>query len=250
MQHAGSSRSVSEIPESSFLSGAKGKSLVICGFPGIGKSYYHQTAQREFTTSDADVSSYSRTTIGRTKVPNPDFPLNYIEHIRNNAGVVDLIFVSTNWHVRSAMEANKIPYVLVFPEPAAEAEYLSLYESRGSRPDFIKMMRQTFKGSVENCRIDRTLNLKVQLPVGKFLGDWIAESTSVIRSQIPRTSNSCLKTNQSVVKPDNWIFVSSSAVSDCVVTTYVDPTTNEARILIHRSQTKQILHDQTICLDA
>lgn len=45
-----------------------------------------------------------------TKERNPEFPKNYIEHIKSNIGKVDVIFVSSHKVVREALECYHYVY--------------------------------------------------------------------------------------------------------------------------------------------
>ena len=67
---------------------------IIAAFPGTGKSYYHK--ENPETTLDSDSSRFSwvKDSEGNnTKERNPDFPENYISHIKENIGKYEFIFV-------------------------------------------------------------------------------------------------------------------------------------------------------------
>ena len=52
---------------------------LISGFPGIGKTYYKQKS--ELNVLDSDSSKFSWI---EKDVRHPDFPQNYIDHIKKN----------------------------------------------------------------------------------------------------------------------------------------------------------------------
>ena len=112
------------------------KAVVISGFPGIGKSY---TAMNEdsFKILDSDSSNFSWIKIG---VRNPDFPNNYIEHIKLNMYKADIIFVSSHEEVRNALIKNGIDFTLVYPHKSLKNIYLARYEQRGSSKEFIEFI--------------------------------------------------------------------------------------------------------------
>ena len=62
---------------------------VISAFPGTGKSYFHQNSNLDIL--DSDSSKYSWISEG---VRNPDFPDNYMAHIKGKIGSADIILVS------------------------------------------------------------------------------------------------------------------------------------------------------------
>lgn len=49
-------------------------------------------------------------------VPDPDFPNNYFQYIKDNIGKVDVIFVSYELVVREGMEKAGIDFITVYPK--------------------------------------------------------------------------------------------------------------------------------------
>lgn len=60
----------------------------------------------------------------KNKVRNPNFPNNYIEHIKENIGKCDCIFVSSHSSVREALDKEGIDYTIVYPESSCKAEWI------------------------------------------------------------------------------------------------------------------------------
>lgn len=58
------------------------------------------------------------------KVRNPDFPNNYIKHIKENIGKCDCIFVSSHASVREALEKEGIDFTIVYPHSSCKAEWV------------------------------------------------------------------------------------------------------------------------------
>lgn len=58
------------------------------------------------------------------KVPDPEFPHNYIKHIKENIGKVDVIFVSTHESVRKALEDANIDFTIVYPADICREEWV------------------------------------------------------------------------------------------------------------------------------
>jgi hypothetical protein len=61
---------------------------------------------------------------GEIKARNPDFPNNYINHIKDNIGKYDCIFVSSHASVREALDAEGIDFTIVYPESNCKAEWV------------------------------------------------------------------------------------------------------------------------------
>jgi hypothetical protein len=81
-------------------------------------------------------------------VRSPDFPGNYIQHVKDKIGQVDIIFVSSHKAVRDALVAAGIKFTLVYPEMDLREEYLERYRRRGSSGDFVTMIGSNWAGFI------------------------------------------------------------------------------------------------------
>lgn len=70
----------------------------------------------------------------------PDFPANYIAHIRANLDKVDIILVSSHAEVRRALLEAGIKFALVYPLYDLKEEYRARYAQCGSSPEFIRVI--------------------------------------------------------------------------------------------------------------
>jgi hypothetical protein len=115
--------------------------LIISAFPGCGKSFAYEALKEKIVILDSDSSDYSWTEKS-SGVRHPDFPANYIKHIKDNIGASDIIMVSSHAEVRTALKEAGLSYLLVFPEPseATKALWLSRFKLRGSTEVFINLI--------------------------------------------------------------------------------------------------------------
>ena len=144
------------------------KTIVISGFPGIGKSYLFKENKGRIVL-DSDSSQFSWIAKG---VRNPNFPKNYITHIENNLGKADIILVSSHKIVRDALKDNGIPYYLVYPNRELKDAYLKRYKERGNENSFIEMMDTNWDVFLNEIEAE-TFPKKIQLEEGQFLKDKI-----------------------------------------------------------------------------
>lgn len=147
------------------------KSIIIFGFPGVGKSYaYDHQEELQATIQDSDSSHFHWLYQGEgfdnpvldedgKKVVHPAWPANYAEYIsltgREQKDVPDFILVSTHKEVMEAILALEFPetWILV-PARDDKEKYLELYKQRGSSPEFIQNMDKNwdaFIDSVHSC---------------------------------------------------------------------------------------------------
>lgn len=139
---------------------------IISAFPGTGKT----TALAMFpqlSIKDSDSSLFSWSSPG---VRHPDFPNNYIEHIKSLIGEVDFILVSSHKQVRDALTEAGIDYFLVYPDKASREEYLQRYTDRGNDKKFIDMMDVNFEKFVDECKAQQDC-AHVQLKPGMYLSE-------------------------------------------------------------------------------
>lgn len=131
---------------------------IISAFPACGKTYAFEKLNKEgYTVLDSDSSQFSWKQVideeyefknrGRKgykekyiKVRNPDFPKNYIQHIKENIGKVDYIFVSSHKEVRDALIDNDIYFTLVYPGRKMKAEWIGRCFLRGSGERFCQLI--------------------------------------------------------------------------------------------------------------
>lgn len=127
------------------------KTVVISAYPCCGKSYAYEHYKDKYSMLDSDSSKFSWKTEKvalpdmqdgckweERKVRNPEFPDNYIAHIKENIGKVDIIFVSSHIQVRKALEEARIRYCTVYPKENMLNEWVGRMYRRGSDEKFIK----------------------------------------------------------------------------------------------------------------
>lgn len=127
------------------------KTYVISAFPGCGKTYFYNNNQNDYTSIDSDSSEFSwiKDIDGNnTKERNPEFPTNYINHIKENIGKVDIIFVSSHKSVRNALDENGIKYIIVYPDVELKNEWIRRFRERGSVEPFIEFISSNWENFI------------------------------------------------------------------------------------------------------
>lgn len=121
---------------------------IISAFPACGKTYAFEKLNKEgYTILDSDSSQFSwrydYNPVESDRVEryrNPDFPQNYIQHIKENIGKVDYIFVSSHKEVRDDLIENGIYFTLVYPGRKMKAEWVGRCFLRGSGEKFCQLI--------------------------------------------------------------------------------------------------------------
>ena len=115
---------------------------VICGFPGIGKTYF-KNHMSKLEVHDSDSSQFHWL---ENKEPHPEWPNNYIDHIKSLDGIV---LCSTHENVLDALDEAGIEYFLVFPMEKAKATYLNRFRNRGSSTQFMERLNENWESWIK-----------------------------------------------------------------------------------------------------
>lgn len=143
--------------------------VIIAGFPGIGKSHLFKEKMKDKIILDSDSSMFSKLEDGEH---NPDFPLNYIKHIKENIGVADIILVSTHEQVRRLLEKEYILYNIVYPSIELKEEYIDRYKNRNNTEEFISILDKMWDNWIRDIECEKFPYL-YKLNQGEYLGDVI-----------------------------------------------------------------------------
>lgn len=111
------------------------KTKIYSVFPACGKTwlYKHQedyglkildSDSSQFNWLYTDKDEWGEPLDGYRRVRNPDFPANYIKHIKENINKADVIFVSSHASVREALDKEGIDFTIVYPEQSCKAEWV------------------------------------------------------------------------------------------------------------------------------
>lgn len=139
---------------------------IIAGFPATGKTYFFNNSK---SAMDSDSSNFSWLSKG---VRNPDFPSNYINHIKENIDKCDVILVSTHRDVYSALIDAELYFTIVYPSKTAINEYIQRYKNRGSPEAFINLIVANWDNWISDIQSIKSkyCNL-IELPSGKYISD-------------------------------------------------------------------------------
>ena len=99
---------------------------LVAAFPATGKSYY---AERHDNVADSDSSAFSWIGLGKR---HPDWPHNYLRHIKDELLDGRTVLVSTHAEVRHLLEDEELPFTLVYPQRHLRDEYVRRMVDRGS----------------------------------------------------------------------------------------------------------------------
>lgn len=142
--------------------------LIICGFPGVGKTACEKYAR----VLDAESSAYSRIIdpVEMTCRKNDAFPTNYIDMVETEAksDKWDIILLSSHKAVRDELKRRGIKFVAVCPKVECLSIYLARYLKRGSSYEFMLDMIQNWYEYIHDMTHE---DVVIQLEGGQYLSD-------------------------------------------------------------------------------
>lgn len=172
------------------------KTKIFSVFPACGKTWLceHQK-QYDLKILDSDSSQFSwiveetedpyyavidngemKPVVNKTKTRNPDFPANYIKHIKENMGQYDYIFVSSHASVREALEAEGIDFTIVYPSMSCFAEWIGrcfIRDKRGESGCNPDVLYDNWYQWLRECEVTGCNHEEIVLWSGQHLSDYI-----------------------------------------------------------------------------
>lgn len=161
------------------------ETLVVSAFPACGKSYTYEKYGNRKVILDSDSSEFSwietreRRPGGKViRERNPDFPNNYINHIKENIGKTDIIFVSSHLNVRQALTDAGIKYVTVYPKRNCRLAWVGRMYLRGNDLEFISFINDNWDKFMNDIHSephgDNLLRLGADMYLDEILAPWLS----------------------------------------------------------------------------
>lgn len=133
------------------------------------KTYFFEQHPEETIDSDSSFFSWIIREDG-LKIRNPDFPNNYIQHIKEQLGKYKFIFVSSHYSVRKALEENELKYTLIYPDKSLKDEWVERFKNRGNDSQFISFISDNWESFIEE--IEKELfPTKIKMTGNEYLSD-------------------------------------------------------------------------------
>ena len=163
------------------------KTKIFSVFPACGKTWLceHQeqyglkildSDSSKFSWLYVDTDEFGEPLEGYRRVRNPDFPANYIQHIKENMGQYDYIFVSSHASVREALEAEGIDFTIVYPSMSCFAEWIGrcfIRDKRGESGCNPDVLYDNWYQWLRECEVTGCNHEEIVLCSGQHLSDYI-----------------------------------------------------------------------------
>lgn len=157
---------------------------VISVFAGLGKTTvgnkYKNVLDLRSSVYRCDYSNikeedYEKLKCSKSRIPNPNWPINYLQAIIKAQENYDLVLVPSNLDIRELLIKNHIDFLFVLPEKNEDArkELIKRYKNRGNSNELIDTVTSYFDGWSRNPE-DYQYPIKI-LKNGQYLEDLLIE---------------------------------------------------------------------------
>ena len=126
---------------------------VICAFAGLGKTtvskkykniYDLQSSPYRYDYTNIDKKDYEKMKLDDSRIPDPNWPNNYLCALKELMEKYDLVLVPSNPDVRELLVNNKIDFLFVLPSYNYRDILFERYKRRGNNITMINSAMNDF----------------------------------------------------------------------------------------------------------
>lgn len=140
------------------------KSIIICGFPGIGKTTLSEMIRNKFK----NLSVIDSEELHSDKLT---FPKSYVENIKNSLNKINVILSSANPIVIEELINQNIWFTLFYPSLKRKNEMIELYKLRADNEKMIKYMSQNYENIIHRYNNINSCNKIILENNGDFISN-------------------------------------------------------------------------------
>ncbi len=131
--------------------------IVIVGFGGVGKTELAKKYKNVIDLESIFWKWHYSEDINKNveyfksyqnRIPNSNFPQNYIEAIKENLKKYDIVLVAYSDIICKSLRKNKIDFFLCYPDKKAKDIYIERFRKRGNNNSFINKNIELFEKAV------------------------------------------------------------------------------------------------------
>lgn len=153
--------------------------MIVSAFAGVGKTTLAQMYKEDvidlesgnFKWLENDNIEESK---GNKKIPNPKYPINYLEAIKKANLEYKVVLISQHDVIRKCLDAVKLDYTVVYPDINMKEEFIERYKTRGNNDNFINLITSKWESWISDLNLIHN-HKKIVLSKGQYLSDFIDE---------------------------------------------------------------------------
>jgi len=152
--------------------------MIIAAYAGCGKSTFAQMNDMSLDFHCLPYKYYldednDRSEAGKANPDNemrPEWPENYVHAIKDVMDKYEYILIPSDFRVLALLQAEKIPYTLIYPCRDSKEEYHARYIKRGNTENFLSIFYEHWDWFMDNLESDK-FGKHIVLQPHKFLSD-------------------------------------------------------------------------------
>lgn len=173
-------------------------SIIISGFPGVGKTTLQKSHSNVIDLESYDfkwLQQYKSTDTSckeqmegaHNRIYNRLWPLNYVKEIIKKTSEYDIVLISQEHEMLNCLKENGINYIVCFPMKQCKDEYIKRYINREDDADFLSLVNVNY-----DVWIDELMNEENKIIIGpqEFLSDALYRFN--ILQKVPKNIESCI----------------------------------------------------------
>lgn len=155
---------------------------VISVFAGLGKTTVSkkypnvcdlQSSPYRCDYSNIDKKDYEKMKCDKTRIINPNWPINYLEALKKAIEEYDLVLVPSNPDIRELLQENNINFLFVLPSIDSREILLNRYKKRKNNKQLIDEVTNYFDTWSRN---QKDYNYKIEIiNKDKYLEDLLLD---------------------------------------------------------------------------
>lgn len=124
---------------------AETKSIIVLGFPAVGKTHFTKKFESEFSISDADVPLNSR---------DKNFNRKYVSFIKKMCrSDINYIFTSVDGDLIDRIKSDDffkdVPKYIIYPSRELKADYIERFRDRGNNQEYVSYMSDNWDAIID-----------------------------------------------------------------------------------------------------
>lgn len=142
---------------------------IISAFPACGKTYFAEKNKKDSIDIDSSLFHWIFKE-DNLKTRNPNFPQNYINHIKEQLEKYRFIFISSHHEVRRALKENNLQYTLIYPDKSLRETWIERFQKRGNDNQFICFMKDNWDSFIFEIE-EEEFPKKIKLKENQYISD-------------------------------------------------------------------------------
>lgn len=153
--------------------------MIVSAFAGVGKTTLAQMYKEDvidlesgnFKWLDNDGTENLK---GNKKIPNPKYPINYLEAIKKANSQYKVVLISQHDVIRKCLDAVKLDYIVVYPEIGLKEEFIERYKLRDNNDNFINLISSKWENWISDLNLIQN-HKKIVINKGQYLSDFVED---------------------------------------------------------------------------